>query len=207
MELQILDYLQNLHQPWLDQLMIAITTLGNFAMVWIVIGVLMLGAFSFRRKKSTTYTQIYRFGGDGHTTGGGEKGSSYNPGILVLLALLFSFLIVNVGMKPFFQRVRPYDINTLISLLIATPTDYSFPSGHASSSFAAATAIFLWNKKWGTAALLLALLISFSRMYLYVHFPTDILVGALIGILCGFLAKWVYHSIRGQKHRKTSKEA
>ncbi|MBR5859170.1 MAG: phosphatase PAP2 family protein, partial [Clostridia bacterium] len=70
---------------------------------------------------------------------------------------------------------------------ISAPKDYSFPSGHSSASFASAVAIFMSNKKLGMPALVLASVIAFSRLYLYVHFPTDVLCGALLGSLCGVL--------------------
>jgi undecaprenyl-diphosphatase len=87
-----------------------------------------------------------------------------------------------------FARIRPCDINTAISLLISRPLDYSFPSGHTMSSFAAAMVLFLTNKKIGIPALILAAFISLSRLYLYVHFPTDVLAGAVLGILFAHLS-------------------
>ena len=68
------------------------------------------------------------------------------------------------------------------------PSDSSFPSGHTSSAFAAAVSIFLTNKKAGIMALILAVLIAFSRMYFFVHFPTDILGGILTGVICAKIA-------------------
>ena len=89
-----------------------------------------------------------------------------------------------------------------MQLLIPPLSDYSFPSGHTFASFASATALFLHHRKEGTAAYLLAAVIAFSRMYLYVHFPTDILAGIILGIASGFTAFklifW-YHS-RYQPH-------
>ena len=73
-------------------------------------------------------------------------------------------------------------------LLVAAPKDYSFPSGHSAASFAAAVSIFVMHKKEGAAALILACLIAFSRLYLFVHFPTDVLAGIAVGFICAFLA-------------------
>ena len=72
-------------------------------------------------------------------------------------------------------------------LLIQAPTSYSFPSGHTMSSFEGAVSIFLFSRRWGAAALVMAALIAFSRMYLFVHFPTDVLVGLLLGVFHGWL--------------------
>ena len=77
---------------------------------------------------------------------------------------------------------------TLIKLLVKPPNDYCFPSGHTQASFAAATSICMWNRKWGIPALTLAALVAFSRMYLYVHYPTDILGGIFFGLLYAFIA-------------------
>ena len=85
------------------------------------------------------------------------------------------------------------------------PTDYSFPSGHTAASFAAVTALFFAKEKYRYPALVLAVLIAFSRLYLYVHYPTDILGGILVGILCGVIAylitrkKLKFGSMNGQK--------
>ena len=104
------------------------------------------------------------------------------------LALVFSLLIGNIILKPSIARVRPFNINTSIQLLITAPVDFSFPSGHAMSSFAAATVIFCYNKRYGIGALILAGLIAFSRLYLYVHFPSDVIIGTIIGILLALAA-------------------
>ena len=79
-------------------------------------------------------------------------------------------------------------IDEQVKLLVAAPKDYSFPSGHSAASFAAAVSIFVMHKKEGAAALILACLIAFSRLYLFVHFPTDVLAGIAVGFICAFLA-------------------
>ena len=76
---------------------------------------------------------------------------------------------------------------TLIKLLVKAPNDYCFPSGHTQASFAAATSICMWKRKWGIPALILAALVAFSRMYLYVHYPTDILGCIFFGLLYAFI--------------------
>lgn len=116
-------------------------------------------------------------------------------GITILFALLMCVLVGNVTLKPLIARVRPCDVNTAISLLIPRPTDFSFPSGHTMSSFAAATVIFCKNKRMGIIAGILAAVITFSRLYLYVHYPSDILGGIIIGIALGILAVFVRNII------------
>ena len=113
-------------------------------------------------------------------------------GICMVLAIIFGSLMCNVTIKPIVARPRPFTYPQAMlgvgDLLIKKPSEFSFPSGHTTSCFAAATAIFLHNKKWGIGALVVAALVGFSRMYLYVHFPTDVLVGVIVGLIAGMLA-------------------
>lgn len=117
-------------------------------------------------------------------------------GILVSVALLLDVLTCNVILKPLIARTRPYDVNKAVELLIRAPRDYSFPSGHTAASFAAAAALwFADKKKLAIPALVLAVLIAFSRMYFYVHYPTDVLGGAILGMVCG----WLSYKLLSQK--------
>ena len=107
------------------------------------------------------------------------------------VALLMMLVFGNGILKHIFMRERPCWIDTGVMLLIENPHDYSFPSGHTFSSIAAATVILLRNKKAGIAAMILAVLIAFSRMYLFVHFPTDILASLFLGVLTACVAHWL----------------
>ena len=109
-------------------------------------------------------------------------------GLLVLLSLAFNMVICNLLLKPLVARTRPYDLLGY-EILVRRLGDYSFPSGHTSASFAAATAIYAIDRRWGAAAYVLAALIGFSRLYLGVHFPTDVLAGAVVGILAAKAAQ------------------
>ena len=159
-DLKILDFIaENIRNPFLDKIMPAVTSLGSAGIVWIVIGIVML--FFNRYRKA---------------------------GVSVLVSLLFSLLICNMIIKPLVARIRPFDINTAVTLIITKPTDYSFPSGHTSAAFAATVAVLLGrHKRVGTVMLVLALVLAFSRLYLYVHYPTDVLCGMIIGTVCGVL--------------------
>ena len=117
---------------------------------------------------------------------------SRSASLMVLCAVVLAFLIGELTMKNVICRVRPCNVDTDILLAVSRPTAYSFPSGHTGSSFAAATAIFLWNKKWGIPALILALVIALSRVYLFVHYPTDVMAGALLGVLCAVAVAFVF---------------
>lgn len=159
MELKILDFIQTLRNPILDQIMLLFTSLGNGGLIWLIL-VIILVCIPKTRK----------------------------IGVMVMLALVLDVLLCSGLLKHLFARIRPCDVNTSIQLLIPRPTDYSFPSGHTSVSFSVAAALyFAKEKKLWIPSLILAILISFSRMYLYVHYPTDILGGIVLGVLCGYL--------------------
>ena len=101
--------------------------------------------------------------------------STVNALIVMAVALLLSYLICNVGLKNLVSRDRPFWIDERVILKVEEPPDFSFPSGHTFSSFAAAVTLFIYSRKMGIAALALALTIAFSRLYLFLHFPSDVL--------------------------------
>lgn len=118
-------------------------------------------------------------------------------GVILGAALCFDIVIVNGLLKHIIDRVRPYNSGEFEWLtqqfvldrgLINIPGDSSFPSGHTASSFAVATALFACSKKWGIPAFIASAIIGFSRMYLYVHYPSDVFAGVIVGIICGILA-------------------
>ena len=114
-------------------------------------------------------------------------------GKVLVLALVIEIVVVNLMLKPMVHRIRPYDMNPMVRLLVAPPRDYSFPSGHTSMAFTVVSGLFLMKKKnLGIAALILACLIAFSRMYLYVHYPTDVLAGLIIGLFSGYAGYRLY---------------
>lgn len=156
--------------PVLDEIMIFVSSLGNKGFFWIAIGVLFL-LFGFRKK-------IWR-----------------SRGLLVLLSLAVNFLVCNMVLKPLVDRTRPYYVLDYTPL-IPPVGDPSFPSGHTSASFAAATAIYCINKKWGIAAYLLAAVMGFSRLYLGVHFPTDVLFGAVVGMVAAKIVVYIFWKCR-----------
>ena len=116
-------------------------------------------------------------------------------GFSVALSLVFGLVICNLILKPGVARIRPYDyqeqMGIMINLLIEKQHDFSFPSGHTIATFEAATAIFLNHKKMGTVALILASIIAFSRLYLYIHYPTDVFTSIVLGAALAVLANWV----------------
>ena len=162
MEIEILNLIQYLRTPFLDDAMRFVTRLGNFAIVWIILAWVLILIPKTRR-----------------------------IGFVVMAAVILDSILCNVILKNIFVRPRPCDVNTAINLLIPRPLGYSFPSGHTSASFAAVAALyFSGERKIWKAALALAILIAFSRMYLYVHYPTDVLGGIICGIICGCASWW-----------------
>ncbi len=172
-DLPILDWLRaNLTCPPLDILFPAITHLGDAGAIWILVTVLLLLLPKSRK-----------------------------TGIAMAAALLMGVAVCNLGMKPLFARIRPYDyqlthFGNLIPLLIEAESDFSFPSGHTIASFEAATVLWRSSRKWGIPAMILAALIAFSRLYLYVHYPTDVLCSLALGIGIGYLAhRWTQNHL------------
>ncbi|MDO4712241.1 MAG: phosphatase PAP2 family protein [Peptostreptococcaceae bacterium] len=192
LEFAILDHIQGIRLPFLDPVMIYASRSSDHGELWLIVGVLLLLLYLKREKKQKRTIEVFRMGNVERYSSGSGDHCVLNPGITVLLAILLSALIVNLTIKPVVMRIRPYDINTAVRLITDKMSDYSFPSGHSSVSFASATAILLWNRRAGLFAILFALLIAFSRLYLYMHYPTDVLAGILIGIFCGMSAYLIH---------------
>ena len=167
-DLPILNWIAaNLWCPFLDAVMPVITLLGDAGIFWIAIAVVLL-FFPKTRKM----------------------------GLGMGAALLMGLVVCNLMLKPMIARIRPYDyqlehFGVTIKLLIDAQHDFSFPSGHTIASFEAATVILLHNKKFGIPAMVLACLIAFSRLYLYVHYPTDVIASVILGIGLAFLGKFL----------------
>lgn len=144
--------------PALDAIMPRLTLLGDIGFIWILTGVVLLCTKKHRR-----------------------------TGILLLLGLLCGALAGNVVLKNLVARPRPCWLDESVQLLIATPKDFSFPSGHTLSSTIGATILTRADRRFGYAAIPLAVLLAFSRLYLYVHFPSDVFAGAVLGLVIGEL--------------------
>jgi len=163
-DLPILDWIQaNLQSPFMDKFMPFITLFGEGGIFWIAVAVILLILPKTRK-----------------------------TGLGMGFALIFGLVVCNMTLKPLCQRMRPYDFQMenygiTINLLVKALHDYSFPSGHTIASFEAATVLLRRDKRMGIPALILACLIAFSRLYLYVHYPTDVLVAIVLGVIFGIL--------------------
>lgn len=173
MELAILDWVQtNLRCGFLDGVLPAITRLSDHGEIWIVLAAVLL------------ITKKYRW-----------------AGVSVALALVLDLILCNGFLKPLIGRIRPYEVNTAIALLVPPPGDASFPSGHTAASFTAVTALWCAGgaPKWlRWPALALAVVIALSRIYLYVHWPTDVLGGAALGAALGWAGAWLTSRLRSR---------
>jgi undecaprenyl-diphosphatase len=167
----ILNWFQSIQNDTLTWILKVLTSVGHAAILWILLGLILV------LRKKTRWV-----------------------GVTMLAALILCGLVGNLALKPLIARPRPCWVHPEIVLKIANPTDYSFPSGHAMSSFAAATVVLLWNRRSGIAAFFVAVLMACSRLYFYVHYPTDVLAGALIGILLG----WLSYAMIGRERKNKS---
>ena len=164
-----------IRNPILNPIVVFITSLGDEGLIWIVATILLLIPKKTRK-----------------------------IGVMSALALLGSLIINNNIIKNIVARPRPYARLEDLTILIPKPGEYSFPSGHTSSSFAAGV-VFFRNlpKKWGVPALVLAILIGLSRMYVGVHYPTDVLAGMIVGTLLAIGAEYlVFKGIEIWKKKK-----
>ena len=155
--------------------MVAITKLGDAGIVWIILTVILLLIPKTRKS-----------------------------GVYMAVALIADLIICNVILKPIVARIRPYSINQTVHLLVTPLKDYSFPSGHTAASFASVSALyFAGRKRMAAGTLIVSVLIAFSRMYLYVHYPTDVLGGLIIGLLCGWIADMIIQKVMKKRSRKS----
>lgn len=160
MDLTISQWFASIHTPLLDRIMVLITMLGEYGALWVLICLILLARKQTRQ-----------------------------AGIACGLALIIFTVGSTFVLKNIFARPRPFTILTDIALLIPPPSGFSFPSGHAGSSFSVSTALFLYHKRLGAIALIIGGLIAISRVYLTVHYFTDILTGAILGVICAFIAR------------------
>ena len=174
-EFAFLDWLQQFHNPVLDALAVFLNYAGEHGEIWIAFTLLLL---LFRRTRKA--------------------------GCAMATALVLYLVAGDCILKPLFARPRPCDLNTSITMLVARTHRNSLHSGPHASGVAAAYALWLQNRKLGAPALVLAAFIAFTRLYLYVHFPTDVLGGLVLGLALGALASWLVDSLAKKSKKKPS---
>ena len=171
-EFDILYAIQSIRTPFLDKLMAFLSTIGNAGALWIVIGVVLCVSKKYRR-----------------------------GGMQMLSAELLSFIVGNLIIKNMVDRLRPCQIDETVSLIVKIPFDSSFPSGHTLNGITAAVTLMFIDKRMGIPALVLAVLIAFSRMYNFMHFPTDVLAGAVLGVVSAVFVNYLFNRAK----KKTGK--
>ena len=172
-EFAFLDWLYQFRNPVMNTISIFFDYAGAHGEIWIAFTLLLL---LFRRTRKA--------------------------GFAMAVALVLYMATGHFFLKPLFARPRPCDVDTAITILVKRPHGHSFPSGHTASAFAAAFALWLQNRKLGVPALVLAAFIAFTRLYLYVHFPTDVLGGLVLGLALGALASWIVDKLANKSKKK-----
>ncbi len=175
-EASIILWIQENLRGFMAGFWVFVTHLGDDGYLWIALGIILL---FFKKTRPIGFT--------------------------VLTSLLINFVIVNLTLKDLIARPRPFVVNDAIQTLISKPSAYrSFPSGHTSGSFSAMFALYKWvPKKVGIPALILAALVSISRLYVGVHYPTDVLGGLVIGYMASV---WAYYLVKRVQKRLGEKK-
>ena len=161
-EADFLLWLQNLRVPFMDGLMTFFSMLGHNGIFCLIFGILLIVFKKTRRS-----------------------------GIEVMIAMVLSFIISYLIVKNLVARVRPFETYDFLVPLGNAPHGWSFPSVHSTFAFATATVIFCNYKKIGIFALVIAALVAFSRLYMGAHYPTDVLVGSVFGVIFALLAHYL----------------
>lgn len=173
LELGILDWIQsNLRCGALDALMPALSWTCNHGEIWIVLAAVLLAVKRYRRQ-----------------------------GLAVGCALVTDLVLCNLILKPLVNRARPFTVHP-VALLIPPPGDASFPSGHTAASFAAVLALKASGSPLWKPALAVAVVMAFSRLYLYVHWPSDVLGGVIVGAAAGLMGAWMARRIGWRLDRR-----
>ena len=174
-ELAVLDWIQaHLRCGLLDAVLPVISWTCDHGEIWIALAVILL---LLKRQRWTGVSQRW-------------------TGVSLSFGLLLDLLLCNMLLKPLVDRVRPFAVNTAVELLTAPPGDASFPSGHTAASFAAVFALRAAGSPLWKPAAVLASLIAFSRLYLYMHWPTDVLGGIVVGAVVGTSGAWIAKRLR-----------
>lgn len=179
MELNILHAIQQIHNPVLDTIMVSVFNkmVGSLGQMWIVVGIVLLLIPKTRK-----------------------------CGAAVLLSYVVSLLIGNECLKDLIARPRPCAVDDTVALIVKKPGSFSCPSVHTYLAFSSAMAIFYYFKKAGIVTFVFAALVGFSRLYFFVHYPTDVLFGAVLGIVTALVVCTVLEKLTGVL-KKNKKEA
>ena len=171
-DLSVFEWIQSIQCGFLNAVMVFITTLGNAGAIFIVLALVLLCTKKYRK-----------------------------AGLAVAVALIVMLICNDLFLKEFLARPRPFNLlatdpekyafwgeGYVYPELIGKPSSYSFPSGHTSSAFAAAIALLCHNRKLGIPVTIFAAIMGFSRIYVEVHYCTDVIAGVVSGTICALIA-------------------
>ena len=174
MDFSILYAIQGMRSPALDSVVLALTSvMGAYGQIWLIVGAAMC---AFKKTRSC--------------------------GIAVLISYVLVYAVGQFALKDLIARPRPCHLDEAVELIVKRPSSYSCPSTHTAWAFAAATSVFLFFRKPGIALMAVAALIGFSRLYLFVHFPTDVLLGAALGIALALVTVRVQRLCAARRARR-----
>lgn len=159
---------ENLRAPWLNPVMNFITNLGNEGIFWIALIILM---FFFKKTRKIA--------------------------VCAAISMILTLVLVNIALKPMIARTRPYVLLENLTFITKQPGDHSFPSGHSAHALAASWVMFrMMKKKYGVPLLVLGILIALSRLYVGVHFPTDVIAGCACGMIMAEIAMFAGRKLK-----------
>ena len=173
MDFNILYAIQAIHSSFLDEIILFITkVMGNYGQIWLLVSLALCIPKKTRK-----------------------------AGICIVLSYILVFLIGQYGLKDLIARPRPCHIDKTVPLLVKRPESYSCPSTHSAWAFAAATSIYCYHKRAGIAVGVMAIIVGFSRLYLFVHFPSDVLIGAVMGIVLAVICSTGINRVQNRPKR------
>lgn len=168
LDFSVLYWIQeNIRTEWLDSLCAFLSWAFELGIPWLILGVVL---FCFKKTRAA--------------------------GVILVAAVVLTFFFNELAIKNAVNRERPFTIDPTIPLAIEKPTSYSFPSGHTASCFAAAGALMFTHKKIGIPLIFFAVIMGLSRMYLFVHFPTDVIAGAALGLLMAWVTVLIFRELK-----------
>lgn len=190
-DLSIFEWIQTVQGTFLDKIMIAITTLGEGGIIFILLALALICTKKYRK-----------------------------AGVAVLVALVVMEIGNNLILKEIFARPRPFNLAEIDPVkyawwaeayrfpgLVSEPSSYSFPSGHTSSAFAAAIAVLWYDRKIGIPTTVFAFIMGFTRIYVEVHYPTDVLFGAVFGVVYALIGVLIMKALYPQLEKLFAKAA
>ena len=171
---QILLFIQeNIRNPILSRIFVPLTIIGNSGVFLVVVGIIMCIIKKTRR-----------------------------IGMVFLASIVIGFIINDIVIKNIVRRIRPFEAISALEILVKAPKSFSFPSGHTASFFAAATSLFYNSRRNAFVSLVIATAMGFSRMYVGVHYPSDVLAGMVVGVTSGAASIYLYKRLINEQNNK-----